>query len=43
MQPDPCTIEMPPLRVVGGAGADHMVACHFPTLYAPDGEAPASV
>ena len=28
---------------VGGAGDDHMVACHFPTQYAPAGEAPASV
>ena len=42
MQTDPCTIEMPPLRVVGGAGDEHMVACHFPTLYAPTGGAPAS-
>jgi oligopeptide/dipeptide ABC transporter ATP-binding protein len=42
MQTDPCTIEMPPLRVVGGAGDDHMVACHFPTLYAQTGGAPAS-
>ncbi len=43
MQTDPCTIEMPALRVVGGAGDDHMVACHFPTLYGSAGAEPASV
>jgi oligopeptide transport system ATP-binding protein len=43
MQPDPCTVKMPPLEVVGTAGEDQKVACYFPTLYAQTGAAPASV
>jgi len=42
MKPDPCTIAMPPLEVVGTAGADQKVACYFPTLYGPAGAQPAS-
>jgi hypothetical protein len=30
---------MPSLTVVGGAGDDHQVACHFPTLYGSSGSA----
>jgi len=40
MKPDPCTIAMPPLEVVGTAGADQKVACYFPTLYSPAGAQP---
>jgi len=37
MQPDPCTKVMPELQSTGGdAGANHVVACHFPTRYAAD-------
>jgi oligopeptide transport system ATP-binding protein len=43
MQPDPCTREMPSLRSTGGdAGENHVVACHFPTRYAPDGTVTAN-
>jgi oligopeptide transport system ATP-binding protein len=31
MQDDPCKLVMPPL--VAAADGDHMVACHFPTVY----------
>ena len=41
MQPDPCTKAMPPLEVAGTSGADHKVACYFPTRYGA--EAPAGV
>jgi oligopeptide/dipeptide ABC transporter ATP-binding protein len=40
MQPEPCTIEMPPLEATGVAGVDHKVACYFPTQYPARG-APA--
>jgi len=47
MQPDPCTIEMPPLESTGGdAGSHHIVACYFPSRYAagdagrPGGDGP---
>jgi oligopeptide/dipeptide ABC transporter ATP-binding protein len=34
MQPDPCTVAMPPLQSTGGdAGPNHVVACYFPTRY----------
>jgi oligopeptide transport system ATP-binding protein len=33
MQPDVCTVDMPPLEEIG---SDHQVACYFPTQYGPD-------
>ncbi|NLG65185.1 MAG: dipeptide ABC transporter ATP-binding protein [Actinobacteria bacterium] len=33
-RPDPCARAMPPLQSTGGdAGANHLVACYFPTRY----------
>ena len=38
MQPDPCTVTMPPLESTDGdARANHVVACHFPTRYDASG------
>ena len=44
MQPDPCTLAMPPLESIDEAGTavSHQVACYFPTRYAADGTATAS-